>query len=118
MTRYGDTDGPAEDSGFDGEIEEIVELEDTEPYYDWDQVRDPDAEVPATALSRWRKGTTAGMMLTGIGLGLQEALGMKKEQPSIVREAPGQNEDDDVVLHFDPDSPENTWLEIKARPEA
>lgn len=102
----------------DEEVEEIVEFDD--PLLDdprLDGLTDPDAELPATPLARWRKTSTTGMILTGIGLGLQEVFGPKREEVSIVRAAPGENEDDDVVLHFDPDSPENTWLEIRNRPD-
>lgn len=110
MDGYPTTDGEERDPT---EVEEIVDFADVEDPYEMDDFRDPDANEPVTKLARWRKRSTTGMILTGIGLGLQEVFGPKRDEVAIVREAPGENEDEDVVLHFDPDSPENTWMEIR-----
>jgi hypothetical protein len=103
------------DDGEDGELEEIVELDDP---YDLDGLTDPDDEGPVTALARWRRSSTTGAILTGIGLGLQQVFNPKKDEVAIVRAAPGENEDEDVVLHFDPDDPSKTWMEIRQKPDS
>lgn len=102
------------ESEIEDEFEEIVDFEDP---YALDGIEDPDNDEPVTAIARWRKTSTTGMILTGIGLGLQQVFGPPKDEIAIVSQAPSQPEDDDVILHFDPDSPENTWMEIRRPPE-
>ena len=53
--------------------------------------------------------------MTGISLGLREALKNKKNEPAFMIEAPGQPEDPDnpISLHFDPDSPADSVAVIR-----
>jgi hypothetical protein len=71
----------------------------------------------------WMKRSATGAVLSGIALGLQQALEPKRELPAFVMEAPGEPEDPDapITLHFDPDDPTKTVAVIRtpgpARPE-
>ena len=63
------------------------------------------------------KRSATGAVLTGIALGLQEALEGRREQPAFVMEAPGEPEDPDapITLHFDPDDPTRTVAVVRDR---
>jgi hypothetical protein len=63
------------------------------------------------------KRSAAGAVLSGIALGLQQALEQKRELPAFVMEAPGEPEDPDapIILHFDPDDPTKTVAVIRSR---
>jgi len=54
-------------------------------------------------------------LLSGIALGLQQALEPKREVPAIVMEAPGEPDGPDapIVLHFDPDDPTKTVAVVR-----
>jgi hypothetical protein len=71
--------------------------------------------------NQWMKRSAAGAVLSGIALGLQQALEPKRELPAFVMEAPGEPEDPDapITLHFDPDDPTRTVAVIRppARPD-
>ena len=64
---------------------------------------------------RWMKRSATGAILSGIALGLQQALEPKRELPAFVMEAPGEPEDPDapITLHFDPDDPTKTVAVIR-----
>ena len=66
--------------------------------------------------NRWMKRSATGAVLSGIALGLQQALEPKRELPAFVMEAPGEPEADDgpIILHFDPDDPTRTVAVIRA----
>ncbi len=76
-------------------------------------------ELPDTVdplrFNKWMKRSATGAVMSGIALGLQEALTIKKEQPAFVMEAPGEPEDDEapIQLKFDPDNPANTVAIIR-----
>ena len=55
--------------------------------------------------------------MTGIALGLREALELPRERPALVIEAPGEPDDPDhpIDLRFDPDSPEGTVAIVRQR---
>ena len=74
----------------------------------------PDNSDPLR-FNKWMKRSATGAVLSGIALGLQEALTIKKEQPAFVMEAPGEPEDDEapIQLRFDPDDPANTVAIIR-----
>jgi len=76
---------------------------------------DPVAHDPLR-FNQWMKRSTAGAVLSGIALGLQQALEPKRELPAFVMEAPGDPEDPDapITLHFDPDDPTRTVAVIRA----
>ena len=65
--------------------------------------------------NRWMKRSASGAVLSGIALGLQQALEHKRETPAFVLEAPGEPEDPDapITLHFDPDDPTKTVAVIR-----
>jgi hypothetical protein len=76
---------------------------------------DPDRHDPLR-FNRWMRSSTTGAVLSGIALGLQQALEPTRQLPAFVMEAPGEPEDPDapIVLHFDPDDPTKTVAVIRA----
>jgi hypothetical protein len=66
------------------------------------------------------KRSATGAVLTGISLGLREALELKKNEPAIMIEASGEPEDPDnpIRLHFDPDDPRATVAVIRMPSDA
>jgi hypothetical protein len=89
---------------------------------DGDDAIEYDAELAAESgpdplrFNRWMKRSTTGAVLTGVTLGLQQALEKRDQRPAFVIEAPGEPEDDEplVRLQFDPDSPSNTVVVVRA----
>ena len=68
-----------------------------------------DVEATEFRFEKWRKRTVSGAMLTGIALGLREALDDEKDQPAIVMPAPdAKRRDEPFELQLDPDHPEYT----------
>ncbi len=65
----------------------------------------------------WRRRSATGAVLTGIAMGLQQALVEPKPQPAIVIEASGEPVDPDapIELHFDPDHPSATVAIVRDR---
>ncbi|MBA3655397.1 MAG: hypothetical protein H0W70_14535 [Actinobacteria bacterium] len=67
------------------------------------------SDEPVTPLARWRRGTASGVILTGIALGLRDALESEQERPAMVQPAPtGDPHIAPFDLHLDPDHPEAT----------
>jgi hypothetical protein len=68
--------------------------------------------------NQWMKRSATGAVLSGIALGLQQALEPKRNLPAFVMEAPGEPEDPDapITLHFDPDDPTKTVAVIRTPP--
>jgi hypothetical protein len=66
---------------------------------------------------RWMQRSATGAVLTGIALGLREALEPNRRQTAFVIEAPGEPEDPDapIALRFDPDDPTKTVAVIRRR---
>jgi hypothetical protein len=66
--------------------------------------------------NRWMKRSTTGAVLTGVTIGLQQALEKRDQRPAFVIEAPGEPEDDQplVRLQFDPDNPSKTVAVVRA----
>jgi hypothetical protein len=65
---------------------------------------------------RWRRNTATGVVLTGIALGLREALEHDKERPAMVQPVPGGDGNDPlqpVELHLDWEHPETTRAVIR-----
>jgi len=64
------------------------------------------------------KRSATGAVMTGIAVGLQQALELPKQQPAFVIEASGEPEDPDkpIDLRFDPDSPADTVAVIRRPP--
>ena len=68
-----------------------------------------DVEATEFRFERWRRTTASGAVLTGIALGLREALEHERERPAMVQPAPeGEPRDEPFELHLDPDHPEYT----------
>ena len=65
--------------------------------------------------SNWMKRSATGAVMSGISIGLREALQPTKNQPAFVMEATGLPEDPDnpIRLQFDPDSPADTVAIIR-----
>ena len=79
---------------------------------------DPGPEEPI-GFQRWMKRSASGAILSGIALGLQQALEPERKLPAFVLEAPGEPEDPDatITLRFDPDDPTKTVAVIRAPAE-
>jgi len=76
-----------------------------------------DETVPHDPLrfNQWMKRSATGAVMSGIALGLREALEPKRNLPAFVMEAPGEPDDPDapISLHFDPDDPTKTVAVIR-----
>ena len=70
---------------------------------------------PPTRFERIRSGTAAGVIMTGIALGFQEALTVRRDEPAIVHEAPGEPPGPPraVELHVDPDDPDRSIAVVR-----
>ena len=70
---------------------------------------------PPTRFERIRSGTAAGVIMTGIALGFQEALTVRRNEPAIVHEAPGEPPGPPraVELHVDPDDPSGSIAVVR-----
>ena len=75
---------------------------------------DESGERPSR-FERIRTGTAAGAIMTGIALGFQEALTIRKNEPAIVQEAPGEPPGPPraVDLRVDPDDPNRSIAVIR-----
>ena len=84
-----------------------------DPYGGSDPGKDP------LRFSNWMKRSATGAVMTGIAVGLKEALQPQKKEVPFVIEARGEPDDPDkpIDLHFDPDSPADTVAIIR-RPGA
>jgi hypothetical protein len=73
----------------------------------------PPAEAP-TRFEKVRR-SSAGVMMTGIALGLQDALELPRKEPAFVIKAAGEpnGEPGPIDLQFDPDDPANTVAVIR-----
>jgi hypothetical protein len=69
----------------------------------------------AGGVQAWRKRTATGAVLTGIALGLQEALeGRDRDEPPIVIDAPGDPPRlEPLQVFFDEDSPQHTFVVVR-----
>jgi hypothetical protein len=89
---------PADDSpvGPDGDLED-------------GDVRDP------LRFNNWMKRSATGAVMTGIAVGLQQALQLPRQEPAFVIEASGEPHDPNhpIDLHFDPDNPADTVAIIR-----
>ena len=97
--------------------------EPTEPSAAPDPLGHEDAHEPREGsdplrFNHWMKRSATGVLMSGITLGLREALEPTKKNPAFVVEASGQPEDPDnpIRLHFDPDSPAGTVAVIRLPP--
>ena len=74
---------------------------------------EPDDASP-TRFEKVRR-SSAGVIMTGIALGLQDALQLPKKEPAFVIKATGEPDGDPgpIDLQFDPDDPSNTVAVIR-----
>ena len=81
-----------------------------------DNVTDDELAHDPLRFSQWMKRSATGAVLSGIALGLQQALEQKREVPAFVMEAPDQPEDPNAqfILHFDPDDPTKTVAVVRS----
>jgi len=72
------------------------------------------AGEPSTRFEKVRR-SSAGVLMTGIALGLQDALELPKKEPAFVIKASGEpdGEPGPIDLQFDPDDPSNTVAVIR-----
>jgi len=84
---------------------------------DGDAIEDGADVKDPLRFNNWRRRSAAGAVMTGIAVGLQQALELPRQQPAFVIEASGEPEDPDrpIDLHFDPDSPADTVAIIRRR---
>jgi hypothetical protein len=82
-----------------------------------DVAADPPAERDPLRFDAWRKRSATGAVLTGIAVGLQQALVLPRQEPAIVIDASGEPEDPDhpIRLHFDPDSPADSVAVVRRK---
>ena len=79
-------------------------------------LEDEDGAAPdPLRFSKWMKRSATGAVLTGIAIGLQEALEPQNKEVPFVIEARGEPDDPDrpIDLKFDPDSPQGTVAIIR-----
>ena len=79
---------------------------------------DPDGKDPLR-FNHWMKRSATGAVLTGIAIGLQQALETPKKQPAFVIVASDEPDGSDgpIDLRFDPDSPAGTVAIIRRSPD-
>jgi hypothetical protein len=77
------------------------------------EAEDP-ADASPTRFEKVRR-SSAGVIMTGIALGLQDALALPKKEPAFVIKATGEPDGDPgpIDLQFDPDDPSNTVAVIR-----
>ena len=65
--------------------------------------------------NNWMKRSATGAVMTGIAVGLQQALQLPRQEPAFVIEASGEPHDPNraIDLHFDPDNPADTVAIIR-----
>lgn len=103
----GDDQTPTGETAEADEVDEAVaseaETEGEEP-----------ADADPTRFEKVRR-SSAGVIMTGIALGLQDALALPKKEPAFVIKATGEPDGDQgpIDLQFDPDDPSNTVAVIR-----
>jgi hypothetical protein len=76
-----------------------------------------EAERDPLRFNNWMKRSTTGAVMTGIAIGLREALEPRRPEVAFVIEASDPNDPDGPIdLRFDPDSPQNTVAVIRRPP--
>jgi hypothetical protein len=88
-----------------------------QPVEPWDGPSSGDGVDPTRdplRFNNWRRRSTAGVLMTGIAVGLQKALELPKQQPAFVIEASDEPDPDGpILLKFDPDNPAATVAIIR-----
>jgi hypothetical protein len=101
--------GPAESGAADGTEATGLPDDTTDGPDDGSEVRDP------LRFNNWMKRSATGAVMTGIAVGLQQALQLPRQEPAFVIEASGEPHDPNraIDLHFDPDNPADTVAIIR-----
>lgn len=112
MVTVGDISEDEEAQATDG-AGEPGEAEAAAPEGGGADASDPPAEAP-TRFDKVRR-SSAGVLMTGIALGLQDALELPRKEPAFVIKAAGEpdGEPGPIELQFDPDDPTNTVAVIR-----
>jgi len=65
----------------------------------------------------WMKRSATGAVMTGIAVGLQQALELPRQEPAFVIEASGEPDDPNraIDLHIDPDNPAGSVAIVRRR---
>jgi hypothetical protein len=110
------TDGDDGDAGIEETAAEEIDAEEIDAEETDADETDAGARDPLR-FNNWMKRSATGAVMTGISLGLREALENKKNEPAFMIEASGQPEDPDnpISLHFDPDNPADTVAIIRRK---
>jgi hypothetical protein len=92
--------------------------DDGDPSADTDDDPGPEdgSEVPdPLRFNNWMKRSATGAVMTGIAVGLQQALQLPRQEPAFVIEASGEPHDPNraIDLHFDPDNPADSVAIIR-----
>jgi hypothetical protein len=112
-------DAPTGDGAGADDAAQVPDAPDVDDGYAGDAyAAAPDEDVLHDPLRfhQWMKRSATGAVMTGVALGLQQALERRREVPAFVMEAPGEPDDPDapIHLHFDPDDPTKTVAVIRA----
>jgi hypothetical protein len=76
-----------------------------------------EAERDPLRFNNWMKRSATGAVMTGIAIGLREALEPRRPEVAFVIEASDPDSPDGPIdLRFDPDSPQNTVAVIRRSP--
>ncbi len=103
------TAGPADSEAAHGTEATGPPDDDADGPDDGSEVRDP------LRFNNWMKRSATGAVMTGIAVGLQQALQLPRQEPAFVIEASGEPHDPNraIDLHFDPDNPADTVAIIR-----
>ena len=118
----GDTDhpaGPGDPVAPSGQVDRDADGHDPEDQDPDGRDRDgQDEGRDPLRFNSWRQRSATGAVMTGIAMGLQQALELPRQEPAFMIEASGEPEDPDrpIDLRFDPDSPADTVAIIR-RPQ-
>jgi len=79
------------------------------------EVAGPEESGPERTRFDRMRTSAAGVMMTGIAIGLQEALELPRQHPAFVIQASGEPDGPQgpIDLHFDPDDPTKTVAVIR-----
>ena len=115
--------GPADHGGRDGGDERPLPGNGSDAEAGPDGEAGSDGATPARdplRFNSWMKRSATGAVMTGIAVGLQQALELPRQEPAFVIEASGEPDDPNraIDLHFDPDNPADSVAIVRRRPAA
>ncbi len=112
--RDGDDEGltpTSDEAGGEGEA-----VPDGDPDGDGDEDGEAGSRDPLR-FNSWMKRSATGAVMTGIAVGLQQALELPRQEPAFVIEASGEPDDPNraIDLHIDPDNPAGSVAIVRRR---